>query len=84
MVKYVKRSIILALICAVVLTGIPVVHAQYYSDVSKSALTREEFDSIMYVSDNGIMVGSDMGEFMPNANVNRAQIVDGRSEGING
>ena len=74
-VKYVKRSIILALICAVVLTGIPVVNAQYYSDVSKSALTREEFDSIMYVSDNGIMVGSDTGEFMPNAYVNRAQFV---------
>ena len=75
MVKYVKRSIIFVLICAVVLTGIPVVNAQYYSDVSKSALTREEFDSIMYVSDNGIMVGSDTGEFMPNSYVNRAQFV---------
>ena len=73
MMKFIKRIGILALVCAVLFTGIPVVNARYYADVSKNSLTREEFDSIMYGSDNGIMTGYETGEFAPDAYVNRVQ-----------
>lgn len=75
MLKYVKRITIFILVCVIVFTGIPVVNAKYYADVSKSSLSHEEFDSIMYVSDNGIMNGYDTGEFAPEGYLNRAQFV---------
>lgn len=75
MLKLAKRIVISILVCAIVFTGVPAANAQYYADVSQSSLTREEFDSIMYVSDNEIMVGYETGDFAPNAYVNRAQFV---------
>ena len=75
MLKFAKSVFIFILVSALVVTGISVVKAQHYDDVLRYALLREEFDSIMYVSDNGIMVGYETGEFAPNAYINRAQFV---------
>lgn len=75
MLKHINRFVSLILVCIFLFSGIPTVNARYYTDVSKSNLTSDEFDSIMYVSDNGIMVGYETGEFAPNAYLNRAQFV---------
>lgn len=55
MYKVVNRMIAFVLVISLVFAVSPVVNAAYYPDVSKGSLTREEFDSIMYVTDNGIM-----------------------------
>lgn len=53
----------------------PNAFALYFTDTSKSSLGTESFDSIMYVSDNGLMIGNGDGTFTPNANITRAEFI---------
>lgn len=72
-----RYRIVTSIACVLMLliALIPCAHAVYYADVAKGSLNREEFDSIMYVSDNGYMVGTGNNAFQPNASVTRAAFV---------
>lgn len=73
-----KRFLVVLLVffmlaCIVRIT--PSVTATYFSDVSSSILGWEKYDAIMYVADNGYMVGTDYNIFEPATIINRAQMV---------
>lgn len=64
----------LLLVGLFVLLNIPTASASDYPDVTKS-LGTEAFDSIMYVTDNKLMIGKDDNTFSPSTNVTRAEFV---------
>ena len=70
-----SRSILkcVALFMFIVIMFTPV-SAITFTDVY-DYVSSEEFDSIMYVSDNGYMVGNGDGTFSPSNNVTRAEFV---------
>ena len=54
---------------------IPRSSAVYFTDVERSEVGVEAFDSIMFVSDNGLMIGNGDKTFSPSVNVTRAEFV---------
>lgn len=53
----------------------PMAKAVLFTDVSYSTTEGELYDAIMYVADNGYMVGTDTYQFSPTMQMNRAQMV---------
>ena len=59
----------LLFVAAISLGSVLPAQAVYFKDVTRSDLGSELFDSINYVSDNGIIVGTKSDTYSPNASL---------------
>lgn len=70
--KAIKLVCWMVAILLIVVAILPTSYALFYNDVTRT-LGNENFEAIMYASDNAIMVGTGSLTFSPNSYLNRAQ-----------
>lgn len=75
MKKWTRALLALFLMATISLGSVLPAQAVYFKDVTRSDLGSELFDSINYVSDNGIIVGAYSDTYSPNASLTRAMVV---------
>ena len=75
MKKWARIFLALILVATLSLGGVLPASAKQFQDVTRSGMGEEIFDSINYVSDNGILVGTTSTNFGPNTTLTRAMIV---------
>lgn len=75
MEKWTRAFLALLLMATISLGSVLPAQAVYFKDVTRSDLGSELFDSINYVSDNGIIVGTKSDTYSPNASLTRAMVV---------
>ena len=75
MKKWARIFLALILVATLSLGGVLPASAKQFQDVTRSGMGEEIFDSINYVSDNGILVGTTSTSFGPNTTLTRAMIV---------
>ena len=75
MKKWARIFLALILVATLSLGGVLPASAKQFQDVTRSGMGEEIFDSINYVSDNGILVGTTSTQFGPNTTLTRAMIV---------
>ena len=75
MKKWARIFLALILVATLSLGGVLTASAKQFQDVTRSGMGEEIFDSINYVSDNGILVGTTSTSFGPNTTLTRAMIV---------
>ena len=75
MKKWARIFLALILVATLSLGGVLPASAKQFQDVTRSGMGEEIFDSINYVSDNGILVGTTSTQFGPNTTLTRAMVV---------
>ena len=75
MKKWARIFLALILVATLSLGGVLPASAKQFQDVTRSGMGEEIFDSINYVSDNGILVGTTSTNFGPNTTLSRAMVV---------